>query len=61
MVRVTTITEDVEIKHQKDNLKELNELLKIATTQNQIDEINKRIKKTEEIIDYYKKYGSDEW
>lgn len=50
-----------EIKHQKDNLKELNELLKIATTQNQIDEINKRIEKTEEIIAYYKKYGSEEW
>ena len=50
-----------EIKHQKDNLKELNELLNMATTQNQIDEINKRIKKTEEIIDYYKKYGSEEW
>ena len=50
-----------EIKHQKDNLKELNELLKIAQNQNQIDEINKRIEKINDILKYYEKYGSNEW
>ncbi len=50
-----------EIKHQKENLAELNELLNIAKTQNQIDEIKKRISKTEEIIAYYEKYGAKDW
>jgi len=50
-----------EIKHQKDNLKELEELLKFAKNQHQTDEINKRIETIKEILAYYEKYGANEW
>ncbi len=50
-----------EIKHQKDNLTELNELLTLAQNQHQIDEINKRIETTKEILNFYEKYGASEW
>jgi len=50
-----------EIQHQKNNLTELNELLKLAKNQHQIDEINKRINNINEILAYYEKYGAKEW
>ncbi len=50
-----------EIKEQKYTVEELKTLKKMVKDPNLIDEIEKRIIKCQEIIDYYEKYGSKDW
>lgn len=50
-----------EIRHQKAVLTELEELLEVATTEEQKAAIELRIATTKEIIEFYSKYGSKDW
>ena len=59
-----TSYEFVANKELYDSIKKpikLNELLKLAHKQEQIDEINKRINTIKDILSFYEKYGAKEW